>query len=66
MKTTQTIVAKLPCYEIGDTFEYQDSLHEEFLTENEVRNLGMRVFDLYEDEEENFDSYLSTHYSYSA
>lgn len=66
MRKLHAIEVKLPCYEIGDTFGYEDSLHEEFLTSNEVEELGLRVFNLYKDEEEDFDSYLNTYYSYSA
>jgi hypothetical protein len=62
MRKLHAIEVKLPCYEIGDTFGYKDSLHEELLTEYEVRELGLRIFNPYNDEE---DYHLSTCYSYS-
>ncbi len=55
---------QLPCSEIGDAFGHEDSLHEELLTESEMKKLGLRIFSLYEDEEQDIDPYLIAWYSY--
>ncbi len=58
MRKLDKIKVTLPCCEIGDAFGHEDSLHEELLTESEMRKLGLRIFSLYEDEEQDIDPYL--------